>query len=425
MNPRLPTTTPWRRTPTPRIRPHAARYKTMVLLVTVVTTVLLTSAPALAVDVRSGQWYLPALRVPQAQHITHGQGVTVAVIDRGTDPHVPALQGQVLQGTQFGVPQSPNGTIDTSPVGHGTSMAGIIAGTGTDTSVELGIAPAAKILPIAVPEKNSDQDIAQAIRWAADHNARVVNLSIGAAANTRLPPGVATAVQYAQNKDVVVVAGAGNVEQTGSAVSLFADLPGVVAVSGADKKGNFWTGSSYGPQVVVAAPAVDMVGPTIPSVSSTGYITGSGTSDATAVTSGCVALIRARFPAMDANNVINRLIRTAVPPSDNKRSIYLGFGTVAPYRALTENVPTVTTNPLGGTPATSPGTANTSQPTTGNNGSSGPSLIPWLVGAGICLLVVIAVVILIVVLVTRNRRQPPTPGPYRPGGGFPPGPPHW
>ncbi|WP_163569058.1 S8 family serine peptidase [Fodinicola feengrottensis] len=257
--------------------------------------------------------------------------------------------------------------------------------------------------------------------WSADHGARVINLSIAHDANHPLAASVPAAVQYAQEKDVVIVAGAGNVAQSGLPVSLFAALPGVVAVSGADKKGNFWTGSSYGPQVAVAAPAVDMVGPTIPSVSATGYITGSGTSDATAVTSGCVALIRAKFPSMDANNVINRLIKTAVPPSDKKRSIYLGFGTVAPYRALTENVPTVTTNPLGGTPATTPSTApgsNNSQPTTDN---PGPNLIPWLIGAGICLIVVLAIVILIVVLVSRRRRPPP-PGPY--GTGFPPGPPY-
>ncbi len=73
-----------------------------------------TASPAVAADVQAGQWYLTALRVPQSQTISRGQGITVAVIDGGVDATVPALKGQVLQGTQFGIPQSPNGTVDTS-----------------------------------------------------------------------------------------------------------------------------------------------------------------------------------------------------------------------------------------------------------------------------------------------------------------------
>ncbi|WP_313885698.1 S8 family serine peptidase [Fodinicola feengrottensis] len=161
VNPKLRATRE-RSSPTrmPRIHRGQSCWRLVAQFVTVLTTVALAGgpSPALATDVQSGQWYLSALNIPKAQLITRGQGITVAVIDGGVDPSVAALQGQVLQGTQFGVPQSPYGTVDTASNGHGTKMAGIIAGIGSDNGLELGVAPGVKILPIAA---NSDEEIAR------------------------------------------------------------------------------------------------------------------------------------------------------------------------------------------------------------------------------------------------------------------------
>src|SRR6185437_13513549 len=90
-----------------------------------------------------------------------------------------------------------------------------------------------------------------------------------------------------------------------------------------------------------------------PSDFASGYALGSGTSFATAIVSGVVALIRAKFPQLNAPNVINRLIRTAKDNGDPGRDKYFGFGTIRPLDALTADVPMVTENPLGAPPGAS------------------------------------------------------------------------
>ncbi|WP_390624211.1 S8 family serine peptidase [Fodinicola feengrottensis] len=401
----------------------------LVLVSAVVGSVPFTASGA---TLRQGQWYLDVLHIQAAQQVANGQGVVVAVIDSGCDSSVPALSGRLLAGTEFGLSSSPMGTVDTSSVGHGTQMAGIIAGTGANEMTELGVAPGATILPIAVPESaiSSDSNIAQGIRWGADHGAKIENISIGFPGY--VPADLAEAVRYAQSRDVVVVAGVGNVKSTGPAVSGLAALPGVVAVSGVDEKANFWSGSAHGPEVVLSAPSVHIVAPVPTRVYANGIATSDGTSSATAIVSGVVALVRSKYPSLDAANVINRLIRTAVDQGPKGRDPYFGFGTVHPVEALTENVAPVSGNPLigpgqdgqspaaGGSQQASPGTGSGS----GSRSGGGVPVWLWVVG-GVCLLfVLVAVVVLVVVLVSsgrRRRRGLGSSGSYGPGG-FPPPP---
>src|SRR5258705_3264553 len=117
-------------------------------LTLVATLVLSGTALPRAETVREAQWYLDAVHVTQAQSVSRGQGVIVAVIDSGVDAGHPDLAGAVLPGMSFGAPGSQAGRTD--PDGHGTKMAGIIAARGGGPNNALGIAPAASILPIAV-----------------------------------------------------------------------------------------------------------------------------------------------------------------------------------------------------------------------------------------------------------------------------------
>ena len=163
----------------------------------------LYGTPTLAADAtRNKQWHLRFLKVAEAQRVSTGRGVIVAVVDSGVADH-PDLAGSVLDGTDF-IKQESNGRIDRA--GHGTAMAGLIAAHGNDGSGALGFAPDSKILPIRVFDKGpKSAAIGDAIKYAISHGAKVINLSLGGTLDV-----MTGAIQYALSKGVVVVVAAGN-----------------------------------------------------------------------------------------------------------------------------------------------------------------------------------------------------------------------
>ncbi len=247
-----------------------------------------------------------------------------------------------MEGKEFGEQPTGNGKADTD--GHGTAMAGLIAGRGLpDGGGVLGIAPKATILPVQTVHGGfggSPIDLGAGITWAVSQGARVVCV----AAVTSEYPELKAAVEAAIRADVVVVAGVGNAPESRQ-VGFPAKLPGVLAVAGTGKDGNRAAASAVGPEVVLAAPAVDIV--------STGafgkYVTGDGTSNATAIVAGVVALVRAKFPQLSAAEVIRRLTATATDRGKPGRDDEYGFGIVNPVAALTASVgPPVAASPSSG-----------------------------------------------------------------------------
>jgi subtilisin family serine protease len=320
----------------------------------------------------------------------------------------------VLPGQSFDGADSRGGRTD--PQGHGTKMAGVIAARGGGENKALGIAPRARILPVAVPTGGQTGSIGEAIRWAVDHDAKVINLSLGRPGDEPLLPGEAEALRYAMGKDVVVVVDAGNVRQlpTGNALAM---VPGVVAVSGTARSGGFWSGSVQAPYVALAAPAEDVVNVGARNIHNTGYSSGSGTSESAAIVSGVAALIRAEFPDLDANNVINRLIRTSVDEGAPGRDRQYGFGVVDAQRAVTADVPPTTSNPLGSSATPTPGGAGSGS-ATDDDAAAGRLLT--LVGVGLAVLVGLVILVVVIVLIARaGRRRPPTAAPSRGPAGPP------
>ena len=186
--------------------------------------------------------------------------------------HHPDLTGSVLTGKDligFGA-----GPGDATWARHGTAMAGIIAGHGHgpgDADGVMGIAPQARILPVRVILEDTDPQrkkarasrggaLAEGIRWAADHGADVINLSLGDDSRTAHPDAAEdNAVQYALRKGIVVVASAGNNGQHGSPVSYPAAYPGVLAVTAVDHNDRHAAFSTSRWYAAVAAPGVDVV----------------------------------------------------------------------------------------------------------------------------------------------------------------------
>ncbi|MFF7993782.1 type VII secretion-associated serine protease mycosin [Kitasatospora xanthocidica] len=374
-------------------------------------------APAASADqIRDQQWSLKTFEAEtKVWPVSQGEGVVVAVIDSGVNSEHQDLTGQVLPGADFSGAQS-DGRIDTN--GHGTGMASLIAGHGHGAQAGvMGLAPKVKILPVKVkttdggPEPQVN-DLAEAIRFAVDHGATVVNMSIGGL--LRFDTQTRKAVEYAVSKDAVLVASAGN---SGSdlGINYPAAFPGVVAVGAVDSKGVVWDSSTPGPETTLIAPGVDIYHAS--AKSPTSYAAGSGTSDATAYVSATAALIRSKYPNLSAGQVINRMIKSATPPADGTvvPNSHYGYGILAPAKALEAN-PVVDggsrENPLvkraesrGAPPADDP-TDEASDvavaPGADGGGSSGNGMgvVVGVAAGGVVLLGV-----LVVVLVVRARRR--------------------
>jgi type VII secretion-associated serine protease mycosin len=313
---------------------------------------LATVVPAQADQVRELEYWLNDYGITQAWQASRGAGVKVAIIDTGVDGSVPDLAGAVVGGTDVsGVGsangQKPLGNSDESA--HGTWVASLLAGrgTGTNTGV-MGVAPAASILTVSVAlggvpgALNVDEQIATGVRWAVDHGASVINMSL--TRNTLdWPPSWDSAFQYAFDHDVVIVAAAGNRGSGTTEVGAPATIPGVLTVAGVDRNGHAsFDASSQGITIGVSAPSEQLVGAN----PGGGYVQWEGTSGAAPLVAGIVALVRAAHPHMNAANVIERVVKTAKAVGSVPSPIY-GYGLVSANAAVTATVPTVKANPMG------------------------------------------------------------------------------
>lgn len=312
---------------------------TVRVIAAAVAIALLQATSAIAADntgvaqIREDQWHLKFLNVSKAHTISQGAGVVVAVPDTGVDPH-PDLIHNLLPGTDTIAGGSGDGRQDKNS--HGTSMAGLIAAHGRDQLGALGIAPQAKIMPIrssAADNYGEPDDLAEAIEYAISHHADVISISSTGATSVRL----IQAVRNATAADIIVVAGVGNRPEVTS-VGYPASENGVIAVAGIDRLGRHAAVSVTGPKIEVAAPAVDIY-----STSYGGkYSKGTGTSSATAIVAGAVALIRSKYPNLPAQEVAHRLTATAIDKGPPGRDDEYGYGVIDLVAALTADVP-----PLG------------------------------------------------------------------------------
>lgn len=304
------------------------------------------SSAAVADSVREQQYWLDDYGFTSAWESSEGDGVKIAIIDTGIDSTHPSLQGVVVGGTDMSGLGSSDGQ---TPVGsnsyHATMVASIAAGRGE--SQILGVAPKAQLLSVSiafgVEGLDTDSQIANGIIWAVDNGAQVINLSL-TRNSVSWPESWDRAFLYAFENDVVVVAAAGNRSEGTEEVSAPATIPGVIAVAGLDRNGApSQSFSTDGLSIGVTAPAEDLIG----AYPGGEYRMWSGTSGATPIVSGTVALIRSMYPDMDAANVVNRVISSATKNGFEGYSTSYGYGVINPSQALLAEIPSVSSNPLG------------------------------------------------------------------------------
>ncbi|MER7501869.1 S8 family serine peptidase [Nonomuraea pusilla] len=307
-------------------------------------------APAFADDVRGGQQpVIRTLDLKAAWRVSRGAGVTVAVLDSGVDPGHRDLAGSVTVGEDFTEGANPPGVAPRRL--HGTYMASLIAGHGHGPGGRrgvIGVAPRAGVLSVRVILEDEEPGfkefntaerfedvVARGIRYAVDHGADVINMSISKELATREERA---AIRYAISKGVVLVAAAGNDGDRPAAASGFAPysypaaFPGVVSVGATDRRLRRAGFSNWNSSVVVAAPGVDIMG----AGPGDAYWVGRGTSQATALVSGVAALIRAKYPRMAPPLVVQALTASATDSPPGGYDTATGFGVVNAARALAE-----------------------------------------------------------------------------------------
>ena len=274
---------------------------------------------------RAQQWWLTRLRAPSVWAAAPAGGSTVAVVDTGVDASHVDLAGVVLPGADF--TGSGDGRVDGH--GHGTHVAGIVAALTSNGIGVASLAPGTKILPVRVLDSSGsgyDSDVAGGIVYAVDQGAKVVNLSLGGASSSP----TAAAVRYAAERDVLVVAAAGNERQSGNPVTYPAAYPDVTAVAASDTADRTASFSNTGSYVDITAPGVSIVS-TYPE---SRYAALSGTSMASPIVAAAAAVVRAARPDLTAREVAAVLESTATDLAAPGRDDESGVGLVEPVTAL-------------------------------------------------------------------------------------------
>jgi len=429
---------PMTTTHTPGHRTRSRLAAVVVATVGVLAATLGAASPASAVQAPDDLWYFNVFHVQAAHDAGYtGAGVTIAVIDDQIYTGLPEFAGADIE------PQAATGCKDSNGVAiptttsdyaafHGTGVTSLIVGSGVGYSGGRGVkgvAPKAKILFYSSGAGSADvtvhtttcesydgSAVATSINQAVAAGAQIISISQGRGDSPQLRAAVAGALR----QGVVIVAALSN-----TLVKEFGEYPaesnGVVSVQAIDSAGNIQTSDgapNVNPLTDVAAPGIGILqqgGAT--SHTWEPQSTTAGTSLATPVVAGFLALVKQKYPAATGNQLIQTLIHnTGAVDHTLQRDNTIGYGVVSATRMLKVDPATYpdvnplistvagqspTAQQIAGTP-----TATPSPSPSASAASSAPSLlVPVLVGGGIILLLVILAIVLVIVFATRRAKR--------------------
>ncbi|MFA1537589.1 S8 family peptidase [Actinomadura monticuli] len=363
-------------------------------------------------QIRTREWHLKVLHAQKAWKYSKGRGVTVAVLDTGVDKNHPDLTGQVVDGPDLTGGVRRPGTRYWGL--HGTSMASIVSGHGHGPGLAqgmMGVAPLSNVLSVRVTLENDDplrrdngqqtgtgehDAVAQGIRYAVDHGAGIINMSLGGGRQFyNGTQSQESAIKYALAKGVVLIASAGNDGSGANRKNFPAAYPGVIAVGALDSRLRLWKDSNRRSGATLCAPGVDIVS----ADASNGYVIGTGTSASSAMVAGVAALVRSRYPKLTPAEVRQALIQGS-PARRGHPTGWAGCrGTVDALRTLyaAHQINKTSSGPVQAPP---PAATPTPAPAAESPERDSGVLLPLVLGGGGLL------VVLGVVLGWRQRRRP-------------------
>jgi hypothetical protein len=300
------------------------------------------------------QWALPKIAWDQVYGTAAPIGYAdVAILDTGIDATHPDLVGAIGPGTSM-IDDS-QGRTDSN--GHGTWVAGIVAGRTNNLDGIAGVAYShVQVLPVKVLDADGlgqDSDIIAGILWAVEHHASVILMAFS---NPGYSANLQDAIDYAWSQGVVLVAAAGN--DALNTATFPAGDKSVIGVSATDQNDALATTSNFGSSIFMAAPGVDILS----TYKNGAYVAWSGTSASSAMVAGAAAFMRASDPSLTNGAVVGRLARNADPAGTQDQT---GNGRLQFARALADTA-TDEVQPLGAPPV----------------GDGGPFVGPYKAAAG-------------------------------------------
>lgn len=287
-------------------------------------------------NLSKNQWGNLAIRSELANTLSTGNSIIVAVLDTGVDGNHPDLKDRVLPGysTLDGKIYENFKNFDNN--GHGTHVAGIIAGNNNSKGIT-GVAPDAIILPVKVLSERggSDKSVADGIIYAIKNGAKIINLSLGAEHNLFEKNDNITckAITEANEKNIIVIVSAGNSGIGENPVNIPASCHGAISVAAIDHNLEKGTFSSYDSSVFISAPGVDILS-SLPTNNNFPYEQWSGTSMAAPFISGAVALLLSKEPNLTYKEILARLQSSSIDLSVAGKDADTGYGLLDAYALL-------------------------------------------------------------------------------------------
>lgn len=261
-------------------------------------------------------------------YTTGTSSVIIAIIDTGIDTSHPEFSGRISPYSKNIITNEIGLSAIEDDYGHGTMVAGIIAANKDNTIGIAGITQNTSLLVIKANEANEasfkDSDIIEAIYYAIEQGADVINLSLG---GTYPNPQTEVAINTATENGIVVVGASGN---DGTDELMYpASFEECISVGALDEAKVIATYSSFNDAVDLSAPGSDII-----TTSIDGYVMGSGTSFAAPHVSGIVALYMSLFPNATVNEIKEKLYATALDLGEAFLDPYYGYGLIDAYKLV-------------------------------------------------------------------------------------------
>lgn len=301
-------------------------------------------------DPRLGEQYaLQKVKAEEAWDVGVGAaGTVIAIVDTGIDTAHPDLRARLLGG--WNTISDNNNSRDDH--GHGTHCAGIAAGISNNSEGIAGLGAGSSLLPVKVMGANgsgSSLDIAEGIRWAADHGAHIINLSLGMNMGSEV---IRQALQYATGKGVLVLAAMGN---DGGQIASYpaaysTQVTGMMAVGSTDSGDQRSYFSNYGSWISVTAPGSQILS-TLPQYSvemnrsGQAYGPSSGTSMATPYVAGLAGLLKSQQPSRSPADIIAAIIQGVDDLGPTGFDNQFGHGRINAFRSMSLNLPVASPTP--------------------------------------------------------------------------------